>query len=110
MQLRTFPATRLSLRICAICLLTSCSESICGVYQDERAHLTIEFVDEYRVLITSLDVTVQGSYSVDGEAIVINGPQGVIRLSHDPGHSPEFLTTSDGLPLFKISSNPEERR
>ncbi len=95
-----FRSTLILILICA-----GCTETLSGTYEDQRQTLRFEFQDEQRVLITSLDVTVRGTYVVQDHQVILHGPQGMTVLNYVAGD----LSTATGTPLFRTGGFDQTR-
>lgn len=79
------PVVRTSL-VCALALaapLASCGGSITGEYQDELGTIRYEFRGNGRVYVSVLGIESAAEYKVDGQRILLSGPNGSLVLSRE---------------------------
>lgn len=76
------PVRRLIVLALATQLLAGCGtdSDLDGVWSDERQTTRYMFRPGGRVDISALDSTVEADYSIDGERLIITGPQGTVVL------------------------------
>jgi hypothetical protein len=56
--------------------LAGCGGGMSGTYADEGGLASLEFKDDGTVYMSLLGVTVAGEYELDGERVIIEGPNG----------------------------------
>ena len=62
-------------------LLAACTGPLEGRYEDTRGQTVYQFYPPDEVLVTVLDVTVSGHYSLDGDRVIVTTPQATVVLT-----------------------------
>ena len=78
-----------------LCLVSGCARSLSGTWQDAAGLTTYEFRRDGSVVMTILGTSVRGDYQIQGDRVVITGPQGTVVLLRDG----ERLSGPTGLEL-----------
>ena len=91
--------TKLSTKplILMVALLAACGSGISGRYSDARDLTTYEFNRDGSAIVTVLGTSVAANYTIDGERLLINSPQGTIVLTRKD----DKLFGPNGLKLTK---------
>jgi hypothetical protein len=58
------------------CALAGCGGGFSGSYEEESGLGRLEFQDDGTVYLSLLGVTVAGEYELDGEHVIVKGPNG----------------------------------
>ena len=85
--------------ICSLALLAwfglvGCGrDDVIGTYEDEFGMTRYEFQRQGRVYVSVLGTTVAGEYRLEGDRVVLDGPQGTVMLTRRNGqlHGPMGL-------------------
>lgn len=77
--------------------LAACSQGISGTFEDEMGVSRYEFTRGGRVYMSVMGVEAAGEYELDGERIVLQGPNGTTVLHRDG----ENLKGPMGLKLIR---------
>ena len=64
-------------------LLSACGGGMSGTYEEENGLGTLDFREDGTVYVSVLGVTVAGEYELDGERVIIAGPNGEQVLTRD---------------------------
>lgn len=64
-------------------LLAACGQSISGTFEDELGVSRYEFTRGGRVYMSVMGVEAAGEYEIEGERIVLQGPNGTMVLHRD---------------------------
>lgn len=64
-------------------LLAACGGGLSGKYEDALGTTRYEFTGDGRVYMSVLGIESAGQYEVDGERILLSGPNGSLVLSRD---------------------------
>lgn len=78
-------------------LLGACGDGFSGTYTDELGMTQYEFDGDGRVYMTVMGMESAGDYQIDGERIVMEGPNGSMVLRRDGDN----LMGPMGLKLIK---------
>jgi len=89
--------TRVLALMLAGAMLAACGNGFSGVYRDEMGVSQYEFTGDGRVYMSVMGIESAGEYEVDGERIVLRGPNGTMVLSRDG----EELVGPMGLRLIR---------
>lgn len=90
----------LLLASCVI-LISACGPQISGSWVDADGITTYEFSGDGQVRISALGAQVDAEYSIEGDRIVISGPQGALVLTRKD----EQLRGPMGLVLKPLPKN-----
>jgi hypothetical protein len=66
-----------------LCLASGCARSLSGTWQDTAGLTTYQFARDGSVVMTILGTSVRGDYQIQGDRVVVNGPQGTVVLRRD---------------------------
>jgi len=76
-------AARCGILMPLLLTLTACDSDISGSYQDEMGVTEYEFRPDGTVLMTIMGTTVSANYTVDGDEVLLGGPQGGLVFKRD---------------------------
>lgn len=83
--------------VLTVVLLAACGSGISGRYSDAQGLTTYEFHRDGSAIVTVLGTSVAANYTIDGERVLINSPQGTIVLTQKE----DQLFGPSGLKLTK---------